>query len=119
MSRQWHISEEPQCISVTTWEEVIGPSNACASFVGDYWYLNRVIVRPGDRGKGIGRGLVQRLQEALRQRWAAENHPAEIRRLVVTPGGYGSDPADLEKFYASCGFETKSPIPELLMEWTS
>jgi GNAT superfamily N-acetyltransferase len=94
------------------------PSNCEASFMGDHWYLNRVKVHDADQGKGIGRELVQRLQDALRRHWEAQEHFPEPRRLVVTPGGYGSNPADLEKFYASCGFETKSPVPELLMEWT-
>lgn len=122
MEREWHTSPELQCISVMTWvpedhENFTRPSTCAATCMGDHWYLNRVKVHNSDKGQGIGKELVAHLQKALSERWALEQDHPESHRLIVTPGGYGSNPADLEKFYAACGFKTKTPVPELLMEW--
>jgi ribosomal protein S18 acetylase RimI-like enzyme len=120
VAREWHITKGLETISVMTWlpDNGMGRPSVCdATLVGGRWYLNRVNVHRDDRGQGIGSQLVQKLQEALRERWALEQDRPEAHRLEVTPGGYGSDPASLEKFYAACGFRTVKPIPELLMEW--
>jgi GNAT superfamily N-acetyltransferase len=64
------------------------------------WYLNRVLVgSPEMRGKGLGSKLVARLLEVLCER-------EDFRALIVEPGGYGSDPAQLQRFYLRCGFKT-------------
>ncbi|KKN68036.1 hypothetical protein LCGC14_0455920 [marine sediment metagenome] len=118
--RVWRVSRESECISVTTHVRNAGfgkPSTCAASLLGECWFLNRVVVHRDDRGAGIGKELMRRLQQALGERWTLERYRSETHKLIVTPGGYGSDPADLEKFYQACGFTTTSPLPELLMEW--
>ena len=119
--RKWRESCEPECVTVTTWVTGSGfgrPSTCSASLLGDQWFLNRVVVHRDDRGAGIGKELLRRLQVVLSERWALELDRPETHKLIVTPGGYDSDPADLEKFYQACGFRTLEPLPGLLMEWT-
>lgn len=120
MTREWNTSAGTQSISVMTWlpEEGFGRPSICdATFVRGRWYLNRVNVHRDDRGQGIGRQLVEKLQEALSERWALERDISDTHRLEVTPGGYDSKPTALEKFYLACGFKIMSPRPKLLMEW--
>lgn len=59
------------------------------------WYLNRIKVNT--RGQGYGSALLRALLAALATR---EN----FIQLVVEPGGYGSDPDRLVKFYERHGF---------------
>jgi ribosomal protein S18 acetylase RimI-like enzyme len=70
-----------------------------------YWYLNRVVVtNSADRGRGIGGNLLRILQQDLKENFSPG-------KLVVDPGGYGSDPEDLIKFYKKFGFEeTEEPL---------
>jgi len=74
------------------------------------WNIARVNVDKSQRLKGIGRELVQRIVEAV----STKEH---FRQLKVQPGGYKSDPVELEAFYTKCGFKTLSPYPLLDMEW--
>jgi len=70
---------------------------AQASNMGDFWYLNRVVVSPdSNRNQGIGGQLLARLQEELRKQ--------DCKKLIVEPGGYGSDPEQLFRFYKKHGF---------------
>lgn len=71
---------------------------AGASHMGDgHWYLNRVVVREGNRGKGLGTEAIKRLIDEVRKQGGTE--------IVVEPGGYGSDPNKLRIWYARFGFE--------------
>jgi ribosomal protein S18 acetylase RimI-like enzyme len=65
------------------------------------WYLNRVKVEP--MGEGIGSRLLQKLQERLLNH-APGNASGGFDILIVEPGGYGSDPERLNKFYKRNGF---------------
>jgi GNAT superfamily N-acetyltransferase len=68
-----------------------------ASDMGDYWYVNRVLVQPPDqRGSGIGQQLVKRLLNEIRLLGG--------RKVIVTPGGYGSNTTQQINFYKKCGF---------------
>lgn len=70
---------------------------AQASFLGDRWYVNRVLVRdPAARGRGLGERLVRALLLAIEERGPAW--------VIVEPGGYGSELQRLQRFYAKCGF---------------
>lgn len=60
------------------------------------WYLNRLLVAYEARGNGIGTELIRRLAERLKTLGAT--------KLIVEPGGYGSDPKRLWKFYSERGF---------------
>lgn len=73
------------------------------------WRISRVKVDDSVRRCGIGRGLLERLQDELTKKGFVA--------VRVQPGGYGSDPQDLQRFYEKCGFEVISPFPRLNMEW--
>lgn len=61
------------------------------------WWINRVLVtNEADRGKGIGGMLLDcLLTEAIKQ---------GARVIIVTPGGYGSDPKKQRRFYEAHDF---------------
>src|SRR5437879_2897376 len=70
---------------------------AQASNFGDLWYLNRVVVQPAERrGQGIGSRLLRTLQSELKT--------VGCEKLIVEPGGYGSDIDQLTRFYKKHGF---------------
>lgn len=61
------------------------------------WFVNRVWVYPEGRSSGLGTTALQELKlliqsECTKTWWLPT-------RMVVTPGGYGSDPQDLHRFY--------------------
>lgn len=61
-----------------------------------YWYVNRVLVEPiGQRSKGLGSRLLQRLLVEVRRFGGA---------VVVDPGGYGMNTARQRNFYRKNGF---------------
>ena len=69
-----------------------------ASFMGEgLWYISRVFVSPKNRGKGLGRKLLQMLVAEV------SSHP-DARVIEVYPGGYDFPRAQAFKFYKSCGF---------------
>lgn len=77
---------------------VPGMSTATASRMdGDAWFINRVLVDEQHRGKGVGGGILRRLLTLLFNRGRASE-------VIVTPDGYGSDPARLVAFYERNGF---------------
>jgi GNAT superfamily N-acetyltransferase len=61
------------------------------------WWLARLFVQPEYRSQGFGTRLVRRLQEELLLK-------PNFEKLVVEPGGYGSDPKRLDVFYKRFGF---------------
>lgn len=68
-----------------------------ASHLGDgVWYLNRLLVAYELRGHGIGTQLLARVRDRLKE--------LEAKKLIVEPGGYGSDPEKLDRFYRARGF---------------
>jgi len=89
------------------------------------WYLNRVKVEP--EGKGIGSRLLRKLQETLLDhkgdvkdnfRAACGQTDGRTDRfdvLIVEPGGYGSDPKRLNKFYKRNGFVEDAAYPGALV----
>jgi predicted GNAT family N-acyltransferase len=82
-----------------------GQVAAGASNMGDgQWYLNRVVVKNGGRGKGLGSEALKRVIEEVRKQGG--------KQLIVEPGGYGSDPARLRVWYGRHGFEpAKDTVP--------
>lgn len=65
---------------------------------GDRWFLNRVVVQPEAlRRKQIGGKMLEKLKEEL--------VACGCKELIVTPGGYGSDVKQLNRFYCKHGFE--------------
>jgi ribosomal protein S18 acetylase RimI-like enzyme len=81
----------------------------------DHWYINRVKVRDqASYGKGIGQHIFGKLMATLKARGAI--------KIIVEPGGYGSDVGRLVSFYGKFGFEMKGEGPDdpyMSMEWTS
>lgn len=60
------------------------------------WWVSRVLVQEGYRGKGIGKELVARLLALCAVQRAEE--------VQVSPGGYDNDTERQRGFYAACGF---------------
>ena len=103
-STETHVSvtlftEEPQVFShsFSGFDWSYGSQGiAEASIIGvGEWYLNRIKVNI--RGQGYGSDLLRVLLETLAIR-------KDFAQLVVEPGGYGSDPKRLVKFYERQGF---------------
>jgi len=88
------VTEEHTCVAVGL------PPYRCtcdASNMHDgTWYLNRLFVHESVRGKGIGSRLLAHMVTLLQGRGT----------LIVDPGGYGSNPAKLRKWYRQQGFQT-------------
>lgn len=115
---KFHVSQEPLSVSIMAMPTSGGwPPGVCSASVhvreGE-WFLNRLKVRDECQGQGVGPQLLAQLKAALVER--AESHPdwPQCDRLIVTPGGYGSDEARLWKFYEREGFE---PLEDYLV-WT-
>lgn len=80
-----------------------------ASFVGDTWWVNRVLVQPREnRGRGIGGHMLEALKGAVVEEGGAE--------LSVQPGGYDMNTADQNRFYEAHGF-TCTDEKEGLFVW--
>lgn len=100
----FHLSAEPQSISVT-WQGIKFEERGTAQAsifvrIEGAWYLNRVVVHPvTNRGNGIGSQMLKKLQAELTARGCTQ--------LIVEPGGYGSDPKVLGRFYRRHGFRKK------------
>jgi GNAT superfamily N-acetyltransferase len=62
-----------------------------------YWWLARLKVDARYQNQGIGTRLLRQVQDEV----AKKNG---VRGLIVEPGGYGSDPELLQKFYEGRGF---------------
>ena len=69
------------------------------------WYLNRLVIKPNYRGQGLGPKLLDRLKEVFAERVIEHPDWPQCSRLLVEPGGYGSDVDELHKFYKSQGFK--------------
>lgn len=79
-----------------------------ASLMGDHWYLNRLVVKPPHRGKGIGPVLLEKLLVEIEARGGLP--------IIVEPGGYGSDVKELWAFYRQFGFEDRGTHLERTFE---
>lgn len=91
-------------------ENIVRRGTADLSALGDgEWEVNRVLVQgPGSpRGRGVGSRL---LRTAL-----AEVSKMGGRRVLVAPGGYGSDPIQQRRFYEKNGFVADSSQEGLLV----
>ncbi len=104
---KFHMNADLNCVSVTYWPTgcgyILGTATA-SNFeqVGeDFWYVNRVKVVDGYQRRGLGPELVKRMAEGVREQGG--------RRLVVEPGGYGSDPKELAIWYRRQGFADVEP----------
>lgn len=72
-------------------------STASANFVGNYWFINRVLVNPkSHRGQGIGSQLLQTLIKEIKK--------INDIKIIVTPGGYENDQERQNNFYTKNGF---------------
>lgn len=118
--RDWGVSVDTYCISAYVRTSKNGrwvhPGTASASRIGNDWWVNRVIVHHEDRGRHVGRTLVEMVKISL-----IDNHDEAKDgplRVVVTPGGYDWNTPRQKAFYLSCGFRIVSDEPNLRMEWT-
>ena len=88
-------------VSVLYARDALCVATASADIVGDHWWISRVKVHELARRQGLGRAALLDLLALLRTKKGP-------RKVVVAPGGYGSDPEELSLFYQSCGFEPVS-----------
>jgi hypothetical protein len=122
--RNWNVNAgEPCSVSVQTWTTENGYARASvgsASRIDDTWWVDRVKVHDLEKRKGLGSGIVGRLQAALVGRYGAMS-PRPDLVLRVCPGGYNEDPEVQKAFYASCGFKVIEEDPYggggVTMEW--
>jgi len=63
------------------------------------WWMSRVYVPDRLRGRGVGSKIVGTLIGHVK------TLDKRIGRIVVAPGGYGSDPVRLVNFYEKLGFK--------------
>lgn len=113
MSVEYHINSGPKYISIRGFDTTGGPilrAIAEASLVeflvtnneissSAFWYLNRIVIQPElFRGHGIGSTMLKMLQEQIKLHF--------VKKLVVEPGGYGSDVDRLITFYEIHGFKS-------------
>ena len=100
------VSHHPLGVTVTAHAGGLPQGTVSASaFEQGYWYLNRLLVQPTYRGQGLGPALLKRLWRAFEERKQAHPEWRQQGPLMVEPGGYGSDPERLRKFYQREGFE--------------
>jgi GNAT superfamily N-acetyltransferase len=100
------LTQEPLCISITFHEEgLLGTVSASIFMGGSTWYLNRLLVSPKHRSKGVGSKLLTRLQEACKERRTLHPEWPQVEAIIVEPGGYGSDVNELVRFYKKRGFQ--------------
>jgi hypothetical protein len=94
-----HVTSTPEYVGVMWYGEGLSKGNCEASNMGaSRWYLNRLKVRVP--GQGHGSLLLKQLLEALSGR-------DDFKKLIVEPGGYGSDVGRLVKFYERQGFQAE------------
>lgn len=105
------INAEPMSVSVTGPVHGLGKRSVADASVflshPGAWYLNRVLVAEKHRGQGYGSKLVDHLKKAI------VKHGGVL--LVVEPGGYGSDPVRLQRFYKRSGFQEDSEFEGALV----
>lgn len=77
-------------------------ATASVSLTADHWWIDRVFVSPGLRGKGVGKTLLLDVIERAR-----EHTPG--MKFVVCPSGYNMKYSDQKAFYESCGFVETEP----------
>ena len=104
-------------VSATVGFEIFDGEGECIDYV-EYevepgvWWVGRVLVqRSADRCEGIGsRMLAMLCADCAKQ-------PGFVK-MLVTPGGYGSDPKRLIEFYSRAGFVLLREMPGAL-SWSS
>lgn len=69
------------------------------------WMLNRLLVPASMRGQGVGGAVINALVRELKA--------IDVRLILVTPGGYDSDPERVVKFYKAHGFVDVADRPAL------
>lgn len=106
---------QPESVSIMTPD---GIACASASLVApldyypyEHWFVNRVLVREGHRGKGLGTQVFETLLEGIRS--LTQEAP-----IIVTPGGYGNDPEKLVVWYQRFGFQRIHPQMTTLLRTT-
>lgn len=62
-----------------------------------WWYLARLKIKDDHQGHSLGSLLLYKLCEIVKQRGD--------KGIIVYPGGYGSSPRRLKKFYTRMGFK--------------
>ncbi len=65
------------------------------------WWVSRVLVQPGLRGKGLGTKMLQRLIKEIQKKGA--------EAILVAPGGYNSNINKQINFYTKNGFKEADP----------
>lgn len=79
-------------VSMVVKGEVI--ANAEMDWLGDKWWLSRVLVKESFRRRGLGRKLIEKLKGCSRG-----------KLIEVMPGGYNMKREDQFNFYERCGFK--------------
>ena len=106
-----HISTTDDYLSVflmTERNEFLRASMQVSHVSNGDWYFNRALVKNDeDRGKGLGTRMLARLKEELKKK-------PNFKRLIVEPGGYGSEPKRQRGFYLKRGF---FPHKDGYLEW--
>ena len=91
------------CVMVVEKSQVIAIANM--DFMGDHWWLARLMVKKPYRNNGLGRQLVNHLKEN-----------SKGYSILVAPGGYFELTKEEQfSFYEHCGF-TKQTEDTLLLE---
>jgi len=100
MSSGIKISSHPTCVNIYKYGYGYSISSASASYIPgeDYWFINRVLVKPeNERGKGIGSELLQLLIKEIKKHGG--------KKIIVTPGGYDNKTKKQFNFYRKNGFK--------------
>lgn len=103
VNRRWSVREEQFDVTVMTWKGNAMPSVASITPtpINDYqgeWWVNRVNVNPRETKAGIGTAMLSILKAVAKIR--------DGTKLIVCPGGYGTDRSVLVAFYEKNGFVT-------------
>jgi len=93
MTEEWIAVPTPTNVDVT----LVGKATASANLMASgKWWISRVLVNEGHRGQGFGGRILEHLCNEVQGQGGTV--------IIVCPGGYGSNLADLVRFYKRHGF---------------
>jgi len=96
-------SSTPENVSVTALSMGVAWATASMTRFPEYWWVDRVVVKPRARRQGLG-------SECLRRALRLAQTQGGPREVVVAPGGYGTPLADQVAFYQSLGFDHEGDV---------